>query len=146
MATKLEEFNTNYDAIALKMEATVDSQVAKLKAELVEYSIMPETLIDIISKTRSQLTTTVIQQSASSAMSLIQQEIEELLNTRRIQGFDDNMLMELTKMQGNVASFFVNASPSGAQSVLDDLKDMMQKISTRATEVTGTQPALPTIV
>lgn len=143
MATKLEEFNTNYDAIALKMEATVDSQVAKLKAELAEYSIMPETLIDIISKTRSQLTTAVIQQSASSAISVIQQEIENLLNDRRIRGFDDNMLMEITKMQGNVASFFVNASPSGAQSVLDDLKLMMQAISKRAELVTGSQPAIP---
>jgi len=64
--------------------------------------------------------------------------------SRKLQGFDDNMLMELSKMQGNVASFFVNSNPSGAQSVLDDLKNMMQIVSKRADEVTGTQPQIPT--
>ena len=63
---------------------------------------------------------------------------------RKLQGFDDNMLMEITKMQGNVASFFVNSNPSGAQPVLDDLKEMMQIVSKRADAVSGTQTQIPT--
>lgn len=143
MATTVEVFATNYDAISAKMIVTLDAQMDKLKDELKYYSILPETLADILAKTRSQIAMTVIQTSATSAISVIEQTQADTLNTRRIQGFDDNMLMEITKMQGNVASFFVNSSPTGAQTVLDDLKEMMQSISSRATLVTGTQPAIP---
>ena len=143
MATTLEQFETNYDAISVKITATLDAQMAKLKDELDDYTILPETLADIMAKSRSQIAIATIQQSAMSAVSLIEQVQSQDLNTRKIQGFDDNMLMELTKMQGNVASFFVNASPTGAQPVLDDLKAMMQTISQRAELITGTQPAIP---
>lgn len=144
MATIIETFNTNYTLIATNMEATIDSQMTKLKAELAEYSITAEVLIDTISKSRATMVATLMQTSASSALGVIEQTQADALNTRRIQGFDDNMLMELTKMQGNVASFFVNSSPSGAQSVLDDLKEMMQIISKRAELVTGSQTQIPT--
>lgn len=145
MATTVDEFNINYDAISEKMLATADGQIVKLKDDLKSYDILPEALADLVAKARSQIAMTVIQTSATSAISVIEQTQSNDLNKRRVQGFDDNMLMEITKMQGNVASFFVNASPTGAQTVLDDLKAMMQAISTRAEQITGTQPAIPAI-
>jgi len=143
LATTVEEFNTNYDVISTKMLATADAQIIKLREDLNNYDILPEALADLVAKARSQIAIAVIQTSATSSISVIEQTQATDLNKRRVQGFDDNMLMEITKMQGNVASFFVNSSPSGAQAVLDDLKEMMQTISRRATLIAGTQPAIP---
>lgn len=144
MATVIADFNSNYTSISAQMETTLEGQITLLKNDLKDYAILPETLADIVAKARVQLALTVIQTASTSSVSLIEQSQNDTVNKRRVQGFDDNMLMEITKMQGNVASFFVNASPSGAQAVLDDLKEMMQTISKRATLVTGTQTQIPT--
>ena len=54
---------------------------------------------------------------------------------RKVASYDDQLLLKITEMQGNVASFFVNSSPSEAAPTLADLKHMMQTVSVR----TGTQ-------
>ena len=48
MATIVEEFNTNYDAISSKMLTTADAQIVKLREDLNSYDILPEALADLV--------------------------------------------------------------------------------------------------
>jgi len=81
---------------------------------------------------------------------LIDEQIAEaqqkvLSAQREVDSYDDSLLIKITEMQGNVASFFLNSSPDTAETstILADLKEMMQVISARADKVVGTQPAMP---
>jgi hypothetical protein len=66
---------------------------------------------------------------------------------REVNSYDDSLLVKITEMQGNVASFFLNSSPETAagSEILADLKNMMRTVSERADLIVGTQPAIPPI-
>jgi len=133
------EFITEYT----KAGSFFDQTKGDSETELNNFNILPEEKAKLYIDFKVRILQAMYSQASQATVALLGEEVNRDLISRQIQGFDDNLLIELTKMQGNVASFFVNSNPSGAQSVLDDLKDMMQTISQRATLLQGTQPAIP---
>ena len=74
--------------------------------------------------------------SAKQRELLDQQILESAQNVlsakRKVDSYDDQLLLKITEMQSNVASFFVNASPAEAGQTLEELRGMMRDISQRA--------------
>ncbi len=50
---------------------------------------------------------------------------------RKARGYDDNMLIEIMRAQGGLASFAVNANSDTAQDTIDDLHDVMATVEDR---------------
>ena len=59
---------------------------------------------------------------------------------RKRQGYDDNVLIEILKAQGGLASFAVNANSDTAQDTIDDLHAIMDKIEDRVCDIVCDTP------
>ncbi len=77
-------------------------------------------------------------QASAAALELLKQEDSTELNdakvdteVRKVRGYDDNLYVELMKAQSGLASFAVNANSSTAQDTIDDLHEIMDKVSDR---------------
>ena len=60
---------------------------------------------------------------------------------RKKQGYDDNVMIEILKAQGGLASFAVNANSDSAQDTIDDLHVVMDKIEDRVCDLVCDTPS-----
>lgn len=87
-------------------------------------------------------------EASKAALALIKQDDDTALNdarvvteTRKARGYDDNMLIEIMKAQGGLASFAVNANSDSAQSTIDDLHVAMEVVKDRTCAFVCDMPA-----
>lgn len=148
------KLNTQYETYfnELVTEYTkAGSEYALTKADFLEeletFGLTPEQKAEAFLQFKQGGLQLVYGQANTATLAILKEEKAHQVKDREIQSYDDNLLLKVTEMQGSVASFFVNSAPesTGAQAVLDDLKAMMQEISTRANNIDGTQVAIPAV-
>jgi len=74
-------------------------------------------------------------EASKAALSLLRTEEANLTEERKRQGYDDNVLIEIMKAQGGLASFAVNANSDSAQDTIDDLHAIMDKVEDRVCDL-----------
>jgi len=85
----------------------------------------------------SKASLTLLDQDRKNALVDKQIETEE----RKKQGYDDNVLIEIMKAQGGLASFAVNANSDTAQDTIDDLHVIMDTVEDRVCDLVCDVPA-----
>ena len=92
-------------------------------------------------------------EASKAALALLDQDRKDILNDAQIetekrkrQGYDDNVLIEIMKAQGGLASFAVNANSDTAQSTINDLHKIMGEVEDRVCDLACDVPAFNTKV
>jgi hypothetical protein len=80
-------------------------------------------------------------EASKASLSLLQLEETNSTEERKRQGYDDNILIEIMKAQGGLASFAVNANSDTAQDTIDDLHVIMDKVEDRACDLVCDTPS-----
>jgi len=87
-------------------------------------------------------------EASKAALALIKQEKDNELTDAKIateerkeRGYDDNILIEIMKAQGGLASFAVNANSDTAQETIDDLHEKMDTIEARVCDYVCDNPS-----
>ena len=80
-------------------------------------------------------------ESSKAALNLIKTEKTNETEDRKRQGYDDNVLIEIMKAQGGLASFAVNANSDSAQSTIDDLHEIMETVEDRVCDLVCNMPS-----
>jgi len=70
-------------------------------------------------------------EASKAALALLKTEKTNETEERKKQGYDDNVLIEIMKAQGGLASFAVNANSDSAQDTIDDLHQIMETVEDR---------------
>ena len=119
---------------AAKQREKLDADIALLdKKELTEVE-QAEFVGNNAAKVLSELDLVVQQKTTEVAKgNLITKQADN--EVRKKQSFDDNMMMEMVKQQGGVASFAVNAGADDAGATVGDLHVMMDVVTDRAITV-----------
>ncbi len=95
-----------------------------------------------------QQVTAINAEASKAALQLLKQEDDTLLNDAKVateerkrQGYDDNILIEIMKAQGGLASFAVNAAAESAQDTIDDLHEIMGTVEDRVCDLVCSMPS-----
>jgi len=80
-------------------------------------------------------------EASKAAIQLLRTGETNLTEIRKRQGYDDNVLIEIMKAQGGLASFAVNANSDSAQDTIDDLHVVMDKIEERVCDIVCNVPS-----
>ena len=88
-----------------------------------------------------QQTTAINTEASKAALNLLKTAETNLTEERKRQGYDDNVLIEIMKAQGGLASFAVNAAAESAQDTIDDLHQIMEKVEDRVCNLVCKTPS-----
>ncbi len=88
-----------------------------------------------------QQTTAINTEASKAALNLLKTAETNLTEERKRQGYDDNVLIEIMKAQGGLASFAVNAAAESAQDTIDDLHVIMEKVEDRVCNLVCDTPS-----
>jgi hypothetical protein len=96
----------------------------------------------------AQETASVNSEASKASLVLLDQDRKDALvdaqietEERKKQGYDDNVLIEILKAQGGLASFAVNANSDTAQDTIDDLHAIMDTIEDRVCDLVCDTPS-----
>jgi hypothetical protein len=123
----------------LKDTATFGVLITKLLEEFKVFGLTNEEKSKALAQVYSEEIKYIDSEASKAALALLQQEDATELNDAKIEteerkrrGYDDNVLIEIMKAQGGLASFAVNANSDTAQDTIDDLHIIMDKVEDRA--------------
>ena len=96
----------------------------------------------------AQETASINSEASKAALVLLDQDRKDALvdaqietEERKKQGYDDNVLIEIMKAQGGLASFAVNANSDTAQDTIDDLHVIMDTVEDRVCDLVCDTPS-----
>ena len=84
-------------------------------------------LVQVFTDQSNHITT----EASKAALNLLKTDETNQTEVRKRQRYDDNILIEIMKAQGGLASFAVNAAAESAQDTIDDLHIIMEKVEDR---------------
>jgi hypothetical protein len=127
--------------------SVLTAMVNALKKEMETLSLNAEARVQMLSQLYAQEAQYINSEATKAALALIQEDRNQeltdaqlLTEQRKRQGYDDNVLIEIMKAQGSLASFAVNANSDTAQDTIDDLHAIMDKIEDRACDIVCDTP------
>ncbi len=94
-------------------------------------------LVQVFTDQSNHITT----EASKAALNLLKTEQTNQTEERKRQGYDDNILIEIMKAQGGLASFAVNAAAESAQDTIDDLHVIMEKVEDRVCDLVCNTPS-----
>jgi len=151
METIESKFLQYYKSISAEMMSDGSpfrTMVGELQSEADKLSLSAEQKMQALIQLYMQESQAINSTATQAAISLIQEErnddlVAEQLQTeeRKRQGYDDNILIEIMKAQGSLASFAVNANSDTAQDTIDDLKAIMKTVEDRACDLVCDTPS-----
>ena len=137
------KISTNYT----KDNGIFDVMTQKLVAQFTQFGLTNEEKAKALSQIYNAEIGNMEQLATNAAIQLIEQDKTLELRDQQIetekrkkQGYDDNVLIEILKAQGSLASFAVNANSDTAQDTIDDLHAIMDKIEDRVCDLVCDMP------
>jgi len=133
---------TQIEALYLQYYGSISTEMLKdtapfgvLKNELLEefksLGLTNEEKARALSQIYSEEIKYVDSEASKAALSLLTVEKANETEERKKRGYDDNVMIEIMKAQGGLASFAVNANSDTAQDTIDDLHVVMDKVEDR---------------
>ena len=150
--TRIEQLYLQYyNDIAqemLKDTSTFNILTGKLLEEFKAFGLTNEEKAKALAQIYSEEIKYIDSEASSAALALLKQEDSTELNNAKIEteerkrrGYDDNVLIEIMKAQGGLASFAVNANSDTAQDTIDDLHVVMDKVEDRVCDFVCDTPS-----
>lgn len=132
-----KQFNDIYNSIVgnINNDAFFKEQDAKFKEQLDNWSLSPEMYAQKMTEYYIAQTQTILGTTQATVLGLLKADKEIDLTARKIQGYDDNILIKLIESQGGLASFAVNAGSDDAQTAITKLTELMCLAQRRVTEL-----------
>jgi hypothetical protein len=159
--SKFLKYYQDISAAMVQEGATFDVMTKKLVDEFNKFGLTNEQKAQALSQIYSSQIEGIEAKAVQAALALLQEERETDLadkqmevsdkqielsdeqiatEKRKQQGYDDNLLIEIMKAQGSLASFAVNANSDTAQDTIDDLKFIMKVVEDRACDIVCDTP------
>ena len=150
--TQLETLYLQYFKSISKEMMSETSPFAVMTAKVIEQfnslGLTNEEKAKALVSIYAQETASVNAEASKAALVLLDQDRKDALvdaqietEERKKQGYDDNVLIEILKAQGGLASFAVNANSDTAQETIDDLHAIMDTIEDRVCDLVCDTPS-----
>jgi len=150
--TQIESLYLQYyksiSAAMMHDEAPFGIMTDKILAQFKQLGLTNEEKAKALADVYMQQTTAINTETSKAALQLIKQDNDNQLNDEKIeteqrkrQGYDDNILIEIMKAQGGLASFAVNAAAESAQDTIDDLHEIMETVEDRVCNLVCKTPS-----
>ena len=150
--TQIEQLYLQYyediSTAMLKDNAPFSVLTAKLIVEFTKLGLTNEEKAKALAAIYSEEIKYMDSEASKAALALLKQEDDGELNDAKIEtekrkrrGYDDNVLIEIMKAQGGLASFAVNANSDTAQDTIDDLHVVMDKVEDRVCDFVCDTPS-----
>lgn len=158
MSINIDTFIENYKKVALVMLGKGSIQATmmeSLKDVFEDFQLSSEQYGEIVGQIVST-TAVSFNKDAIASLDLVikaqrEEELKEaqiLVHKRKVQGYDDNMLLKIVEYQSSITSFAINANSTSAQETINTLKEKMAKVEARVLGIDGESncPAIPLVV
>jgi hypothetical protein len=143
----LQYFNSTSKEM-MKEDGILETMAGRLREEMKTLSLNVEQRVQMLSQLYAQEAQYINSEAVKAALALLQEDRNDeladaqlLTEERKRQGYDDNVLIELMKAQGSLASFAVNANSDTAQDTIDDLKVIMKVVEDRVCDLVCDTPS-----
>jgi hypothetical protein len=145
---KYLQYFTGISADLIDEESVFSTLTDKLVQQFNTFGLTVEQKAMALTQIYQQQIGAINETASRAALALIQEErnteltdAQLLTEDRKRQGYDDNVLIEIMKAQGSLASFAVNANSDTAQDTIDDLKEIMKTVEDRACDIVCDMPS-----
>lgn len=135
-----KDISTNMIAVG----SIYDIMLKKLEESFTDYGLDATQKAQILSQAIMSIMPQYEQMASKATLDVLNIETERPIKDsqrkevdRKIQFYDDKLLIEIIGKQGDLASFAVNANSSTAQTTINDLKSQMTALTNRVMPLDG---------
>ena len=135
-----KDISTNMTAVG----SIYDTMLKKLEESFTNYGLDATQKAQILSQAIMSIMPQYEQMASKATLDVLNIETERPIKDsqrkevdRKIQFYDDKLLIEIIGKQGDLASFAVNANSSTAQDTINDLKSQMTALTNRVIPLDG---------